>query len=653
MSWINAFQFQIADRNGRHYVFRRNNSGNTEINIPKSIVTKKQARNWLKNNPNKVANPNRFKPKVRRAPARFHLAAFDPMSIWESAPPGPPTNTGLGSPKYFNLNIPCDKFRASLTNIKPIGSGRQGKVFKATQGTRGDFVLKVAPYDLAAKSRGEPQPFQVEFDNQKAVMDAAPRGVVFVYKTFRCTDFVNPSELNMKNLQNSKKYDKSRQGIIVQEYCDGGSLADWIKNNPLSDNVFKKMISQVVGTLVEIRKKFPHFNHNDLHMENIFVSKARGFLIGDFGWSRTKERGTNPAVNTANGTQTASFWGVGPKTDPRYDVHFFLNEIREWILRHEPAKYPLTVAFLDRVVPLGYRGMKDTHVSEWRLKYGDTCPGLPSLNTIAKDSYIKGGINAANLAAAKARLRKVKPPSPKKLEPIVLRPKRRVTSPMLRAAMARLKKAGSAKKNRYTNAELIAMSAANFLKLSPTTRERAKKLRAGGKNKGKAKVFTATNKNTGKKAAKLEFVLPNRGKKRIPPALLKTNKFNKFVARIYESKGGLAGGANYANAWNKARTEAIALIQARINANKPPFSPTPKAKTPSPPKPKAKKVNFNYKLSPNSGRAKIRAPNSGRYVYANGATISLEYLKSIAAMMGVNIKGIRSKANIAKKLFAK
>ena len=40
MSWINSRQFTIADRNGRHYVFRRNNAGNTEINIPKTIVSK-------------------------------------------------------------------------------------------------------------------------------------------------------------------------------------------------------------------------------------------------------------------------------------------------------------------------------------------------------------------------------------------------------------------------------------------------------------------------------------------------------------------------------------------------------------------------------------------------------------------------------------
>lgn len=704
MSWINAGQFKIADRNGRHYVFRRNNSGNTEINIPASIVTKAQAKRWLKNNPTKVADPTKFiakkKPQVAglkpweqvspggKKYVKIRIGGENklfpaPPSIKRPAtavkwmPPAPPKlPPGLTAWKYpafrplnenKRFNLSCDAFKASLTSIKAIGAGRQGKVFKCSQrGSRSVFVLKVAPYDLAAKSRNEPQPFQVEFDNQKAIMDAAPDGVVHVYKTYRCVDFVPQSDLNMKNVQNSAKYNKSRQGIIAMEYCDGGSLTSWIKKNPLSDAVCKKMISQILNTLGEIRVKFPYFNHNDLHMENIFVSTKRGFLVGDFGWSRTKESGTNPAVNTANGTQTASFWGVGPKTDPRYDIHFFLNELRDWVYRHEPSKYPRTTAFLNRVVPSGYRGQKDAHVSEWRLKYGESYPGLPSLKAIMNDPYLSGGPKVANLQMAKARLRKVRTPSPKKLEPIVLRPKKRITSPMLRAVKARLRKTGSVK-NVYTNAELVAMGAANFIKLSPKTRERAKKLKAAA-NKGKMTARLVNKNETKKVATKTQFVMPNKAKKKIPPAIFKTAKFNKLVTQIYTNRGGLNAGENFGNAWNKARTAAINVIQARINANKPAFSPSPpprarlpsplsplgpppKRKTPSPPK--AKKVNFNYKLSPNSGRAKIKAPDSGRYVYANGSSISLEYLKRVAAIMSVNIKGIRSKANIAKKLFGK
>jgi hypothetical protein len=39
-------------------------------------------------------------------------------------------------------------------------------------------------------------------------------------------------------------------------------------------------------------------------------------------------------------------------------------------------------------------------------------------------------------------------------------------------------------------------------------------------------------------------------------------------------------------------------------------------------------------------------------VYANGPTISLKYLKNLATRRGVNIKGIRAKNAIARKIFS-
>ena len=148
-----------------------------------------------------------------------------------------------------------------------------------------------------------------------------------------------------------------------------------------------------------------------------------------------------------------------------------------------------------------------------------------------------------------------------------------------------------------------------------------------------------------------------------------------MVEKIWKNAGS-ASGANFQNAWNNSRKKAIKIVENRLRANKPAFTPSPpkpkassppkpkassppKPKAPSPPKPKAKAPNAkakalpNYRLSPNSGRVKIKASNSGRYVYANGASVSLDYLKGLAAMLQVNIKGLRSKANIAQKIFGK
>ena len=116
------------------------------------------------------------------------------------------------------------------------------------------------------------------------------------------------------------------------------------------------------------------------------------------------------------------------------------------------------------------------------------------------------------------------------------------------------------------------------------------------------------------------------------------------MTKIWTNQGG-ASGANFNNAWSKARNTAMNRIQNRINKNMAPFTLSPskvKAKALSPSK-------VNYKLSPSSGRAKIMS-NKGRWVYAN-LHYSMDELKSMAARLNVSVKGLRSKANIAKKLF--
>jgi hypothetical protein len=134
-----------------------------------------------------------------------------------------------------------------------------------------------------------------------------------------------------------------------------------------------------------------------------------------------------------------------------------------------------------------------------------------------------------------------------------------------------------------------------------------------------------------------------------------------LVEKIWKNAGA-ASGANFQNAWNGARMKAIGVVENRLRANKPAFSPSPvklpsppKPKAPSPPKPKAvsppkAKARPNYRLSPSSGRAKIQSKNTGRWVYAN-LHYSMDDLKSMATRLSVDVKGLRSKADIAKKLF--
>jgi hypothetical protein len=376
-------------------------------------------------------------------------------------------------------------------------------------------------------------------------------------------------------------------------------------------------------------------------MDNIFVSRKRGFLIADFGWARLKEKGTNPAVNTANGTTTASHYGVGPKTDARYDHHLILNELRDIALK-TPAKFPKTLAFLNKAVPAGYRGRSDMHISDFRLKYEDPCPGLPSLDALFRMPYLRTKfVSSPQLASAKGRLRK----TGRNLTPARnLTPRRaKVPSPH------------KAKKNSYTNAELIALTRNQLFKLSPATRARAVQLRAAVKKSPPKRANNATARVKGGHGQ----VVANKQKARtIPKNVLSDPRFTNMWLKI---KAGLVpyDSETVYNIESRARNRARSLIRNRLNKGLKPFSVSPVVRKRTPPvvvtgRPHGvvKLATMEHVRSPTSGRFKIRAPNSGRLVYADGASVSLTYLKSLAKLVKANIKGLRSKTQIANKIFS-
>ena len=701
MNWVQSRKWRLIKEPTRHYVLRHTNNANTEINVPKNITDKQSALRWLMAHPNKVANPTRQKTKgaaLAREKAAHKASGLKPFErmingkkmiafvnkegkeYFRPAPPSAPKQK-VRPQKYVPVGyiapfkrsplrpvknhwaMTCDQLKASLDSMTAIGKGRQGIVFAATQpsGNKSRFAVKVAPRDLAASKRGEPQPVDVEFKIHDAVQIYTPN-VVRIYKSMRCENFITPVQMNMPNVQNSTHYDKSKQGIILMEFATGGSLDSWMKKRAsVDDATMSHIISDILGALFKIQSKEPDFRHNDLHMQNIFVAD-RGFLIGDFGWARLKKAGTNPAVNTANGTKTSAFWGVGPKTDERYDQHLFLNELLYWAQKNSPAAHPKAIEFLKMAVPPGYRGAKDAHVSEWRLKYEDPCTGLPSLGQLLNHPFLSGKKRATspNLKAAKAKLKlaKVKRISSvnllkakANLKPVNRRkPGRLVTSLRLLQAKAKLRRVVRPKPKPLITGYNLRAAKAKLRKVAA---------RAASPPKKKAMNYTArksTKSNVG-------VVLQKRKLAPIPREVLRSNKFNRLVEKIRTNQGGPAN-ESYNNARYRARMKAINQIENRINRGLAAFSPSPlklppplsplgppkpKPKVPSPPKPK--KSNLGLLLSPSSKRVKIRAPNSGRVVYANGAVISLQYLKNSAARYGVDIKGLRSKADIARKLF--
>jgi serine/threonine protein kinase len=652
MSWIQSGQFRVVtNRPGKHYVYRRANNGNSEYNVPNSVRTKQDAKRYLMSKRNLA--PTRFKPKRKPPPVHF-VSAFNTYSPKKNTKTALPYHPGYipGSPTYSmspKKGFTCDS-RKQL--IKVLGRGRQGIVYKGPT-----WAAKICPRDLVAAQRKDKQPPLVEFDNQMAAFKACPEGVVEPYDHIRCVDFIKPSDLKSKNVENkARNYDTSKQSIIFMELCTKGSLEDSIKKN-ISDSELMKYLTQIIRSLMRITRKYPDFRHNDLWCANVFVT-GRGALLGDFGWSRIKKNGTNPAVNTANGplaqTNTGK-WGVGPQTDARYDSHLILNDVRSQIT--SKGGYPKCKAFLDWAVPAGYRGNSDLHVTQMRLKYRDPCPGLPTIDEIVASKYLKGfKLNANALAAGRALLRKTttRKRSHPKSNP------RPITSAMLKAARAKLRKLPN---------KLVA------------------------KKNTTARVATRTN-----------FAIA-RNKVQIPRAVLKSNQFNRLIEKIRTSQSpkkiltsqGTYVNEGYNNARNRARNKAMNQVSNRINRGMDPFSNSPlkpKVKSPprrvSPPKVKspvrAKNVNAagkriknkvaalkaarlkiieikyqepakpkkivqpNQVRSPKSGRMKMKGA-TGRMVYMN-IHMSLDEVKKLAASKGKDIKGLRSKADILRKIFA-
>jgi hypothetical protein len=228
--------------------------------------------------------------------------------------------------------------------------------------------------------------------------------------------------------------------------------------------------------------------------------------------------------------------------------------------------------------------------------------------------------------------------------------KKFVSSPELARVMGRLRKTGRVMtlvrspsvhrktpspkkqvKKTYTNAELVALTRNQLFKLSPTTRARAVKLRAAVRTSPPPKKKA---NNTPPSPAKV-----NKRPAPISRAILKSAKFEKLIEKIWRNTGNLTN-----NGWNKARTKAMNIVQNKglsLSPNAPAARPHGFAKL----------AKMEHVRSPKSGRIKIRAPNSGRLVYADGASVSLAHLKNLARITKTNIKGLRSKTQIANKIF--
>jgi hypothetical protein len=162
--------------------------------------------------------------------------------------------------------------------------------------------------------------------------------------------------------------------------------------------------------------------------------------------------------------------------------------------------------------------------------------------------------------------------------------------------------------------------------------------------------------------AALKKLKPGRKTGRITAAMLKSRNFNKLV-EYYWKNNGAKSGANFENAWNAAREKAMRVTELQMNVLKSP----PKNSTVRQVAPVARPVPITLvkRLKENLKKVKIKMVNvpvqakarpkvmgnKGRMVYAD-LYYSLANLKRIAANRRRNITGLRSKEDIARKIFS-
>jgi hypothetical protein len=412
MDWINQGNFEFRKTPKRKYVYRKRNNGSKQmINVPKNVNTKTAAKNWLKKH---YKSPNKRVPIFTTSAVNLRAAIKTPNK--GSTPNTIKFNCKIGNHLYHRVAINGSVgFRRLNTkntlNLFPLrktvirkgmiklDAGKQGVVFLASarksvpQGS--EFVIKICPTDNnVSKNR---QISRIEYMVQKALYKVVPANIPRpIAPLIECNNFLTPSNLRSKSAVINDEKNYSKQTLMFSEYISYGPLYEYLtklinsKKKLVNDQLLRSIIFQVLMTIRKIRKVYPGFRHNDLHLDNILVKPGKPYpvmVLNDFGFSILNQNSKNPLVF---GKNFINNWGIGPNTSSDYDVHMFLNGLRKWCETYKnnaPDRLRVTLLFLNNKIPLGYRQEFDKYTTHSRLKYLKRYPGLPSLNQILNSKY--------------------------------------------------------------------------------------------------------------------------------------------------------------------------------------------------------------------------------------------------------------------------
>jgi len=292
-----------------------------------------------------------------------------------------------------------------LITTKFLGEGQTSRVYAAQTSNKRSIAVKVTVRNIDFNV----QPCEIEATILERLSSVVPRGVPRFYGASWCRNFKAGVFKRQRHTP-----DVTQQFILKMEYFPRGNLKDFITKlhgqKKLTDDILRDCIAQVLTALREIKKKIPSFRHNDLHLANILIADwqpgttnfyntyaltSRGFRCVIYDFNLSSMSGVhNPLLSVPT---YRSEYGIYEGNSDKYDVHFFLNSILDWINKNGAGgKYSQTRDFLNRCLPVGYQGNRGAKVNLFRLRPDVSTSSLVSLDAVFKDSYFRPMQNTFN-----------------------------------------------------------------------------------------------------------------------------------------------------------------------------------------------------------------------------------------------------------------
>lgn len=321
-------------------------------------------------------------------------------------------------------NSPCSTKMNKFMDVRVIGKGVHGTVYQAclNDACKKRFAVKVSEENLTAEHNL----------TKKFINLVGKHAAANVYALEKCKD----------------------DNRLYSEFLDGQTLGNLLPKLKKDPTKIKSIVLQVLEILKTVHEKNSSFRHNDLHLDNIFVTARGKVRIIDFGLSFNAFT-TNPEVENPKDPYLRPY-GVYRGNHKMYDTHYFLNSL----LSQSKNLDGDTLQFITDVLPVKYQGSNGNRLFLGRLKpaaNNHVGQGLPTFTTLFNHSYVKGTRLAGILQTLSKPLSKpVSKPVSKPIQKRKTPPSTESMSAKRRAAAAVLMKSkGTAKKRPGATATVI------------------------------------------------------------------------------------------------------------------------------------------------------------------------------------------------------